>query len=92
MHHKFFITNSNTYYLEKLLVSASLQLELAIIKTALDINPESTLLLAKNTLDLAKVEVNRLSEQEIISQDVIYVLLKKIEICDINIDEVLNKL
>jgi hypothetical protein len=86
------ITDCNTNHLEKLLLSASMQLELAMIKIALDIDPDLTLLLAKNTLDLARDEVIKLSEQEKISQDVMYLLLEKIEMCYVNIEDVLNEL
>ena len=79
-----------TKYLEILIKLSALQLQLAIIKLARNINPDSTLSLAQRFIDRAREVVNNLVEKIKTSEDTaVYILLEKLNLCYINIEEIL---
>ncbi|MFW9785297.1 MAG: hypothetical protein ACFFFB_23660, partial [Candidatus Heimdallarchaeota archaeon] len=82
------IGDCGTKYLEHLIKLSALQLELAIIKLSRDIAPDSTLSLVQQFIDRAKEEVNKLLENNKISEDVAISLLDTLNFCYISIEKI----
>jgi len=79
----------STKLLERLTTLAALQLELAIIELSLDVTPDSTLTLARDIINRAKEEVNKLLTNSKISVEIADLLLNMFEYCYISIEEII---
>ena len=75
------IQEGNSERLQELLGLAALQLEIALIELAFDIDPDSALRLAQNLLNLAKDEVIILSNNDKITQEEYEFLIEELNSC-----------